>query len=240
MYVDKKLGGVGAVQTLSRLNRTARGKIDTVILDFVNEWEEIQKAFQDYYQVTYLEEEADPNKLYTLKTQLEQLYVFAKSLNRKLPKRTNQLPYEIQDCVDLDSFRIQETFSGYIPLTKQNGHVKPIGTETRGTYKKEFDFLSHIIKTLNDAYGANLTDDDKVDIQGMQAKIEAHGELRTVMNSDNTEANIRYKFEKVMDEILLDFVNTKLELYKKLSDAQINTVLKKRWFEDYYRQRRAI
>jgi type I restriction enzyme, R subunit len=315
MYVDKKLGGVGAVQTLSRLNRTARGKVDTVILDFVNEWEEIQKAFQDYYQVTYLEEETDPNKLYTLKTQLEQfevytrqqvkdfakiffnpkeqaeklqpildevalvfgkleenkqedfrsmlqnyirfygfvsqlvtfkdtdleqLYVFAKSLNRKLPKRTNQLPYEIQDCVDLDSFRIRETFSGYIPLTKQNGQVKPIGTETRGTYKEEFDFLSHIIKTLNDAYGANLTDDDKVDIQGMQAKIEAHEELRTVMNSDNTEVNIRYKFEKVMDEILLDFVNTKLELYKKLSDAQINTMLKKRWFEDYYRQRRAI
>src|SRR5882757_1203412 len=55
MYVDKKLGGVAAVQTLSRLNRTAPGKIDTLVLDFVNTQEDIQAAFQDYYQQTDLE-----------------------------------------------------------------------------------------------------------------------------------------------------------------------------------------
>ena len=86
MYVDKRLGGVGAVQTLSRLNRTARGKVDTVVLDFVNEWDEIQRAFQDYYQVTYLEEETDPNKLYTLKTQLEQFEVYAREQVKEFAK----------------------------------------------------------------------------------------------------------------------------------------------------------
>ena len=49
MYVDKKLGGVNAVQTLSRLNRTRRGKNNTMVLDFVNEVDDIQKSFQDYY-----------------------------------------------------------------------------------------------------------------------------------------------------------------------------------------------
>jgi len=312
MYVDKKLGGVGAVQTLSRLNRKERGKEDTVVLDFVNEWDEIQKAFQDYYQVTYLEEETDPNKLYTLKTQLEQfevytkeqvkdfakvffnpkepaeklqpmldeavnvfvkldedskedfrstlqsyirlygfvsqlitfkdvdleqLYVFAKSLNRKLPKRKDYLPYEIQDYVDLDSFRIQQTFKGYIPLAGEDGKVQPISSDIRGKYQEEFDFLSNIIKALNDTYGTNLTDEDKLDMKSMKEKVDTHEGLRAVVHSDNTEANIRDKFNNVLDDIMLDFVNTKVELYKKLSDVQVNSLLKKRWFEEYYRQR---
>lgn len=71
MYVDKKLSGVKAVQTLSRLNRTATGKEDTFVLDFVNDRETILDSFQDYYEVTTVEEVTDPNHLYTLKTQIE-------------------------------------------------------------------------------------------------------------------------------------------------------------------------
>jgi len=70
IYVDKKLTGVHAVQTLSRLNRTMKGKDSTMVLDFVNEVEDIQKSFQDYYQTTFLEEETDPNKLHDISDQL--------------------------------------------------------------------------------------------------------------------------------------------------------------------------
>ena len=76
MWVDKKLGGVNAVQTVSRLNRSAKGKTDTVVLDFVNDAEEIREAFQDYYQTTFLDEETDPNKLYDLQGQLEQFEIY--------------------------------------------------------------------------------------------------------------------------------------------------------------------
>ena len=76
MYVDKKLGGVNAVQALSRLNRTIKGKDDTLVLDFVNEAAEIQQAFQPYYQTTFLEEETDQNKLYSLQYDLEQFEVY--------------------------------------------------------------------------------------------------------------------------------------------------------------------
>ena len=72
MYVDKPLSGVKAVQTLSRLNRTCPGKSDTFILDFVNETEEIKKAFQPYYETTALESETDPNLLYELKDTIDQ------------------------------------------------------------------------------------------------------------------------------------------------------------------------
>jgi len=71
MYVDKKLGGVNAVQTLSRPNRTMRGKAGVLILDFVNEIEDIQTAFQDYYQTIFLEEETDPDKLHDLQTEMD-------------------------------------------------------------------------------------------------------------------------------------------------------------------------
>lgn len=77
MYVDKKLGGVAAVQTLSRLNRTFPPlKQDTMVLDFVNDQETIQASFQDYYQRTELKGETNPNKLYNLKYTLEKAGVF--------------------------------------------------------------------------------------------------------------------------------------------------------------------
>ena len=65
MIVDKKLRGIKAVQTLSRLNRTCGGKDDTFILDFVNTADEIYEAFQPFYQETYLKEEVNADLLYS-------------------------------------------------------------------------------------------------------------------------------------------------------------------------------
>ncbi len=77
MYVDKKLGGVGAVQTLSRLNRTRPRKDDVFVLDFVNNADDIQEAFQPYYTSTILSESTDPNILYDLKRDLLNAGVFS-------------------------------------------------------------------------------------------------------------------------------------------------------------------
>ncbi len=65
MIVDKKLRGIKAVQTLSRLNRTCSGKDDTFILDFVNSKDDIYDAFQPFYQETYLKEEVNADLLYS-------------------------------------------------------------------------------------------------------------------------------------------------------------------------------
>ena len=66
MYVDKTLGGIKAVQTLSRLNRQAPNKDRVFVLDFMNNPDAIQAAFEDYYQTTILADETDPNKLHDL------------------------------------------------------------------------------------------------------------------------------------------------------------------------------
>ena len=70
MYVDRKLAGLQAVQTLSRLNRTAFGKSETHILDFQNTIEDIQAAFRPYYEATELEAMSDPNQIYDLEGRL--------------------------------------------------------------------------------------------------------------------------------------------------------------------------
>ena len=207
MYVDKKLGGVNAVQTLSRLNRTHPGKQGVMVLDFANEAEEIRKAFEPYYETTLLSEATDPNLLYEVQDRLlgfgvftegdvdafarvcfdpgarqdrlyaafepprqrfgalaadegrdfrgqlgdyvrlysflsqvltfadvdlEKLYVFARHLRRLLPADQDELPREVQQNIDMESFRIQQTSRGRIALERQGGALDPAGSKPRG------------------------------------------------------------------------------------------------------------
>jgi type I restriction enzyme R subunit len=77
MYVVKRLAGVQAVQTLSRLNRMAPGKARTFVLDFVNDEDDIYKAFKPYYEATPIGENADPHRLSQLQHSLLKWAIFA-------------------------------------------------------------------------------------------------------------------------------------------------------------------
>ena len=76
MYVDKRLDGVQAVQTLSRLNRTAPGKVPPFVLDFVNDPDDIRNAFAPYYDHTQLLRVSDPYRLEELKHELDGMQVY--------------------------------------------------------------------------------------------------------------------------------------------------------------------
>ena len=312
MYVDKRLDGLQCVQSLSRLNRVATGKTDTLVLDFVNEPDQVQEAFQGYYQTTTLTEETDPNRLYDLQSQLdgfelydadaidqfcrifydptrpaellqgildrvvekwsahemnereefrstlqsyirlygyisqlvtftdvalEKLYIFGRSLNKKLPKRDHPDLHDVLASVDLDSFRVQRTHDNLqLSLESQDSEVEGIGSGAPTIRDPEQDFLSSIIQALNDAYQADFTTEDKVDIETIHRKVHGNEELRQVVDGDNTETNKRYKFDQVIDEILLDFVNSKLELYTKLSKPEVNADLKRELYQVYREQ----
>lgn len=71
MYVDRRLAGIQAVQTLSRLNRSHPGKDTTYVLDFVNSSEEVLKAFKTYFETAELEAVTDPNVVYDLRAKLD-------------------------------------------------------------------------------------------------------------------------------------------------------------------------
>ena len=71
MYVDKRLAGIQAVQTLSRLNRCSPGKDTTYVLDFVNDTSEILEAFRTYYETAELADVTDPNIVFNLRAKLD-------------------------------------------------------------------------------------------------------------------------------------------------------------------------
>lgn len=79
MYVDKRLSGIQAVQTLSRLNRTHPGKEETLVLDFVNDEEKILEAFQDFYEYTTTEGQSNPQHIYQLEQEIKAFQIFTDS-----------------------------------------------------------------------------------------------------------------------------------------------------------------
>ncbi|AMM31009.1 restriction endonuclease subunit R [Sinomonas atrocyanea] len=76
MYVDKRLGGVNTVQTLSRLNRTMRGKDTTFVLDFVNKPDDILADFKPYYRAAELSATTDPNLVHNLRSKLDAVGIY--------------------------------------------------------------------------------------------------------------------------------------------------------------------
>ena len=293
MYVDKKLGGVNAVQTLSRLNRTYPDKGETTVLDFANEADDILKAFTPYYEQTILSEKTDPNYLYDLEHQLadfqvygksdldsfaglwfgppvstdrlyaalapsrerflklgkeeredfrsllvdyvriyaflsqvltftdadlEKLYVFARMLARYLPIERDSLPRDIQQKIDMESYRIQKRFNGKIKLDRGNGQVKAIWKGgSHSTDVPEMEILSAIIKALNERFGTDFTDEDKVFIETLERQLADNDALAASVRV-NTPDNARLTFDHIVTDSLQDMVDTNFKFYKRVTD----------------------
>jgi type I restriction enzyme R subunit len=142
MYVDKKLGGVNAVQTLSRLNRTTSGKDDTFVLDFANDTDEIKKAFDPFYQTTILGEATDPNKLFDLQNALDEFQVYSQV-------QVKDFSYKIVTGVsinELHSILDSSAFSFRANLTPE--HQEDFRVKLK-SYVRLYVFLSQIVPFVN-------------------------------------------------------------------------------------------
>ena len=309
MYVDKKLGGLQCVQTLSRLNRTMSGKTDTFILDFVNRPEEVYESYGPYFKTTILEGETDPNRLYSTQgeienfhlynpdeledfckiffdknepdeklqpilntvvsrwseieevdsrekfrhliqsfirlygyisqiitfenLELEKLFVFLRYLNKKLPKRNKEDLGDILNTVDLESFRIQKKFEGEINLDGGVTLTPMEEGESIGQVEEEKDLLSEIIKGLNELYGSELTNEDKLDLENVRKRIHEHEDLKKVFLGDNSDTNKKQKFDDVLNSIILSYVNDRFDFYKKMEDPKVKTYINNVLYEKY-------
>jgi type I restriction enzyme R subunit len=293
MYVDKKLGGVNAVQTLSRLNRTCAGKDDTAVIDFANDADEIQESFEPYYDRTILSEGTDPNLLYDLQTELgnfhfystddidcfaniffdpkatqdklhaalapvvdrfaeasaedqqkfrsqlndyvrlyaflsqiisftdpdlEKLYVFGRLLLRKLPVKREQLPVEVQQNIDMDSYRLQQTSKGKIKLERGQQELEPIqAKQVLNPTPEEIEPLSQIIRELNERFGTDFTEDDKVFIRQLEQKLAADPALDASIQV-NTPENARLTFDHVAGDKIQELIDTNFKFYRQIND----------------------
>jgi type I restriction enzyme R subunit len=316
MFVDKKLGGTSTVQTLSRLNRTMRGKDSTMVLDFVNDPEEVQADFQQFYGKNYIVEEklTDQNALYDVlnkveaynvyyeneleafakiffdpkdnfeeiqpllnvvtdrfvadleeedqaefkstaisftrlyrflsqiitftDVELEKTAVFLTALIKKLPYGVSSLPLAVVNDVELDSYKIQHKYTTDLSLASNDGEGEGMtpGASAKGA-EDEYDFLTQIIKVLNDSFGLELTDEDKVEFDKVKKSIHSNEELMSFFNKNNTKDNIQDKFNAEIDDELLNFINTKLDFYNKMTDGKANMLFKTMWFNQLYDNR---
>lgn len=144
MYVDKRLDGVQAVQTLSRLNRMVPGKETPFVLDFVNEAEDVYRAFKPYYDATSLQESSDPAQLEQLKHELDafQIYhwneveafarIFYRTPSKQNPADHAHLQRHLQPAVD--RFKVMDD-------EEQRGDFR----DKLSGYVKVYSFLSQII-----------------------------------------------------------------------------------------------
>ncbi len=170
--------------------------------------------------------------------QLEKYYVFLSDLFKKLPYSPNGLPTEVLEEIDLESYKLQHQFTTDLALQSQNTGMQ--GMTPGGEGKKdddEFEWLTKIIKVLNETFGLELKEEDKVEFERMRNNIYANAELMSFFNTNNSKDNIQDKFNEEIDNELLNFINTKLELYNKLSEDKVNLMFKRLWFNDIYDQR---
>lgn len=138
MYVDKALSGVLAVQTLSRLNRAHPAKHDTFVLDFANDAEEIQRAFEPYYRTTVLAEETDANKLHDLVTDLDAFGIYTPEQIEEFVSR--YLAGERRDQLDpLLDISVAE----YVELPDEDDQVKFKGDAK--AFLRTYNFLSTVL-----------------------------------------------------------------------------------------------
>ncbi len=143
MYVDRRLAGIQAVQTLSRLNRTCPGKEDTFVLDFVNDPEEIHAAFQPYYEQTLIGERAETRHLYEIQSKLDTQQVYYKAEVEEFSKVfykpvRNQTPADharMNACIDPAANR----------YGKLDEEVREEFKKTLVAYRNLYAFLSQVI-----------------------------------------------------------------------------------------------
>lgn len=314
MYVDKKLGGVNAVQTLSRLNRTHPEKTGTLVLDFANGADEIQAAFEPYYETTLLSEATDPNLLYEVQgrlasfpvytdadvdgfakvffdakatqdrlyavlapvverfralskeeqrdfraqlgeyarlyaflaqvltfadADLEKLYVFARHLRRLSPGEREELPREVQQNIDMESYRIQQMGSGKIALERRPGVLDPVSTKSGyGVDMEELETLSRIIAALNERFGLNLGPEHRVTLGQMMEKLDGDAALDAAARA-NTRENVRLTFDQKVEHVIQEIVDSNFELYRRITDDRaFGEAIKNFLFDQYLRAHR--
>ena len=163
MIVDKKLRGVKCVQTLSRLNRICSGKNDTFILDFVNTADDIQDAFQPFYQETSLSQEVNVDLIYKLQKELQAYNIYSvndieafcsiyysnkKQDSTMMGKMTSALKpvadrYNVMAEDDRYNFRRQ--VRSYI---KWYGYISQVCRMFDAEMQKEYVFCSYLLRLL--------------------------------------------------------------------------------------------
>ena len=168
---------------------------------------------------------------------LEKLYVFARMLRRYLPARESDLPREIQQNIDMESYRIQQTHQGKIALERGEHEVTPRDEKpVRDLSEEEKEALSSIIQELNERFGTDFSEADRVSIEELEERLATDSSLAASMRA-NTQENARLTFDHVVSDRLQEMVDTNFKLYKRVTDDPQFSKYFVDWLFDRFRGR---
>lgn len=265
MIVDKKLKGVKAVQTLSRLNRVCPGKTDTFILDFINTADEIKKAFEPFYTETFLKESINTDLIFEVQAKIaeakvynesdveefakfyysegtqsdkdlgkiasmlepavekyskleeverfdfrrnvrnlvkwynyisqinrlfnEQLHkevLYANALSKFLSEGSDPV-IDIKNKLKLEYYKLKEVFKGSISLAEGKGESSVGGKVGQVPDSALLDPLNEVIKRINEQFGIDLTEADKVIYNSIHDKLMSDKKLQKLIKSSKDD-----------------------------------------------------
>ena len=198
MYVDKRLSGIKAVQTLSRLNRSHPQKHDTFVLDFMNDIDGIREAFNPYYLGTILADETDPNKLHDIQADLDGYQIYSAEEIDNFVRRyldgvgRDQLDPVLDQCVkdyltELDEDG-QVDFKGKAKaFTRTYEFLSALLPYSNPEWEKRTIFLNFLIPKLPAPIEEDLSRGVLEAIDMESYRVEAQAKAQIALQDDGTE-----------------------------------------------------
>jgi type I restriction enzyme R subunit len=165
--------------------------------------------------------------------ELEKLYVFGRFLLRRLPYSKDRLPEEIKEQIDVESYRVQKTRNGSIKLERGIGILEPQMTKDATSSQSDIEPLSAIIKELNERFGTDFADEDKVFIETLEDKLSRDATLSNSVKV-NTRENARLTFNIVVNDRLQEMIDSNFKFYKKITDDEDFSKTFLDWLFDRY------
>ena len=245
MYVDRSLGGIQCIQTLSRLNRCYPGKEDTMVIDFRNDVDKIQKSFQQYYTETTLVGEVDTQRLYSLKDDVEVFNLFnddevnAVAEGMVNPDKVQNVPAILKHIVEerVDPLeddvkdRYRKLVNRYI---RQYGFMAQLMDFTDPDLEKFYVFCKIFYKYLPYTKETlpmeilELIDLNKLRIQmSYEGQLELEDEEQLLKSSRIGDIGQKQEEDKLSIKEILDIVNSPWEQFLDENDK----ILKQIWEE---------
>jgi type I restriction enzyme R subunit len=155
-----------------------------------------------------------------------------------LPVNRDPLPVEVQQNIDLDAFRLKKTGSGGIRLEKGTQELEPMTPKDSGPRPEDMEPLSQIIRELNQRFGTDFTEEDKVFIRQLEQRITNDPALEASIRVNPPE-DARLTFNQVVNDRLQEMIDSNFKFYKQVTDNPDFAEDFLRWlFERYCRAKR--
>lgn len=215
-------------------------KLHPIIDEVVKSWKALDDEDQ---QMEFKSKIQSFSRLYSYISQImtfaevrwEKLYVFLRYVNKKLPKGETE-KIDLSDSVDLDSLRLQMMGESNLSLEDKKGELYPMGDDGSGRVSEpEYDLLSQIIKRINEVYGIELSDEDKVDLQHVADRMKQNSELQSVMVGNNTEDDKKDFFKKVVKDEVSEYYGDRLDFYKKIMNNKVFPMILEGMYREFNR-----